>query len=133
MLVKITKNIEVAELTALDIKSLDVTTLRTVVEELLQIRKDPPQVNTRKGNILTGAKTGKTSKYHYTFFHTASGKYAITHTKGVYDNEIQAAIASDDYLDFRGDTKKPRNRDEFPELRKYSPTPHIEDYVESLS
>ncbi len=71
------------------------------------------------GNKL-GAKLGITSKYHYVYWVVGANQWhgSVTqdgHKKmiGYFDDELDAAIAVDKYLDQVGDQRRPRNRDEF--------------------
>ncbi len=160
MLVKITRKIEVANLTAEDIEMLDVTTLRTIVKELLhrpsvKPSKPVPNTNTqvepskastakpravlnsftakkKSSGIPTGTNSGISSKYHYVYFDNTTKKYSTTFNKKSYESELLAAIAADATLDARNDIKRPRNRDEFIEIKNYTSTPNIVDYIEEL-
>ncbi len=160
MTVKLTREIEVTKLTAEDIEMLDVTTLKTIVKELLHkpsVKPSKPVSNTnthprttkavtanptatlnsfitkKKSNgIPTGTNSGISSKYHYVYFDNTTKKYSTTFNKKSYESELLAAIAADATLDARNDTKRPRNRDEFIEIENYTSTHHINDYVESL-
>ncbi len=81
---------------------------------------------THDGDGHIGFKYGKTSKYHYVSFNKANKKNpwnAVVKINGKHHSkyfatEIEAAVAIDNQLDFLGDTKRPKNRDEFPEIMK---------------
>jgi len=75
-----------------------------------------------EGNI--GFKYGTTSKYHYVCYNKqvkVNPWNAVVKIKGknqskFFKTEMEAALAIDIQLDYLGDTKRPRNRDEFPEV-----------------
>ena len=166
MLIKITKTINVNDLTSDDIKLLDRNTLLKIVTELTSKPSKPlvdtnppvkpplattehPQATVAKstlksltpkkkhktGDTTTGKKTGYSSKYHYVYFHTQSKAFTVVYgNKKQFSTELEAALAIDGWLDDRGDTKRPKNRDKFPEVmeayeRLNSPTPNIDNYI----
>ncbi len=71
----------------------------------------------------TGAKIGKTSKYHYVSLNRKSSRWIASlkmkgssiHVKS-FDSEIETALAVDAYLDKIDDQLRPRNRNEFHEV-----------------
>ncbi len=68
-----------------------------------------------------GIKKGRTSKYHYVDFSQGKFRGTITinkkaHYLGRFVNERDAALAVDTFLNSINDTKRPRNKDAFPEL-----------------
>ncbi len=82
-------------------------------------------IRPRVGECTVGAKRGKTSIYHYVWriFNTNQWTAGFTDKRhktmvGVYSNEQDTAFAIDAYLDEINDDKRPRNRDEFPEIMK---------------
>jgi len=166
MKIKLTRVIDVLDLTEEDIKSLDKNTLQRIAIELTKssLGKDThpkttltatanPKTsvktsNTRSNSKLSsytskasgkskgheiGTKSGKSSEHHYVYWHTASKSYRTTHSNSSYSSELEASIASDAYLDAKGDTRKPRNRDKFQEVAEaYAEshsTPAISSYV----
>ncbi len=78
-----------------------------------------------KGTTL-GKKIGKSSKYHFVNIQMYNGKFytykASTSIAGKSvgmgsdRDEIQCALLADVYLDEIGDEKRPRNRNDFPEV-----------------
>ena len=78
---------------------------------------------------LLGKKTGKTSKYHFVFLGTKSGQYSAAIKRngksawlGSHKDPRMLAMKVDGYLDGVEDKKRPRNRDEFPEIAElYKP------------
>ncbi len=67
---------------------------------------------------LIGNKVGSTSKYHYVYFDRTQQCYRTTHTNIKYKTEIEAALASDIWLEQTGDKKRPKNADEFKEVKE---------------
>ncbi len=156
MVVKITRTVDIRDLTPEDIKLLDKTTLEKIAIELTS-KPSKPVSNTnthprttkavtanptatlnsfitkKKSNgIPTGTNSGISSKYHYVYFDNTTKKYSTTFNKKSYESELLAAIAADKTLDDRNDIKRPRNRDEFIEIKNYTSTPNIVDYIEEL-
>lgn len=95
------------------------------VDVQIPVQAHPKKVKRRFGghNKHLGTKTGKTSKYHYIDHLKKGGKFRakvrIDNTiinLGLFVNEIDAALAVDAQLDELIDKKRPRNRDEFPEV-----------------
>ncbi len=97
---------------------------RKEVDEILKNvvwwEQENPEPDSTRG---LGVKRGKTSKYHLIYLSDKKGIWtaAIKDKKqsaylGSYDNEREAALVVDAYLDNKNDIKRPRNRDEFPEI-----------------
>lgn len=63
-----------------------------------------------------GIKVGKSSKYHYTYFDSTYKCWKTNDERRSYKDEVLAALGADTYLDRIGDEKRPRNRDNFPEI-----------------
>jgi hypothetical protein len=101
-----------------------------VENEIIPIRH---QNSTKKETVpcpaisdaLIGRKAGKTSKYHYVHWNTKNQQWRAavkilnkTNLVGSFnpDDEKRAAFAIDSFLDGFGDVKRPRNRDEHPEI-----------------
>ncbi len=86
-----------------------------------QVPLTEPRSSIDRSPMPFGTKVGKTSKYHYVYFTdnkyiasvTIKGKKIIV---GQYEDELQAALIIDVYLDSINDQKRPRNRHEFPEI-----------------
>ncbi len=165
MTIRITRTVDVKDLTPEDIKLLDKDTLQKIAIELTSkpseplvdtnthpkppkaLRSDPQASKVKASSVLRnlskkstssgihkgheiGTKTGLSSEYHYVYWHTASKSYRTTHSNSPYPTELEAAIASDKTLDDRNDTERPRNRDEFPEVRNYTSIPGINSYID---
>jgi len=82
--------------------------------------EDNPEPDSTRG---LGVKRGKTSKYHLVYLSDKKGIWtaAVKDKRqsaylGTYDNELEAALVVDAYLDSKNDNERPRNRDEFPEI-----------------
>ena len=80
------------------------------------------QVEAMKKRV-TGKKLGKTSKYHYVHFNSKLAKWkgalkidGVSKYFGDFDDEREAALAVDNFLNSISDTKRPRNYIEFPEI-----------------
>ncbi len=160
MQVKITRIVDIKDLTIEDMKLLNRDDLEKIAVELIKPSKSLDQVKTSvtpskavvanpeatvktlktRSNprlssfISVGVKVGKSSKYSYVYWNTASKSYKITHgNKKSYKSEIEAALASDKYLDDKDNKTKPRNRDNFIEIMEaYNNlhcTPAVNDYV----
>ncbi len=68
------------------------------------------------GNHL-GQKVGVTSKYHYVFFDSTQECWKCNFESKCFKNEIQAALAADEYTRSNKDGKKrPLNKNEFKEV-----------------
>jgi len=156
MKITITKTIDIKDLTPVDIKSLDKETLERIVTYLSNKPSKPSKpVSTcpkpikaviehpktsvpissgkSKGHEI-GVKSGKTSKYSYVYWHTSSKSFRIVHdSKLSFSDEIEAALASDKYLDDTNNKIKPRNRDKYFEIAELykgvDTTPSINNYV----
>ena len=83
----------------------------------------PVAGTTESMSHVRGAKNGKTSKYHYVFLTNKDKKYraSVLHDGkslylGTFQDEIEAALGVDAYLDEIQDIGRPRNRDEFPKI-----------------
>lgn len=65
---------------------------------------------------IVGNKKGVTSEYHYVFFDKTKECWKTTFESQCHKNEIDAALGADLYLTRTIDTKRPMNRNEFPEV-----------------
>lgn len=70
-----------------------------------------------------GRKHGTTSKFHYVYFSRTEGLWrsGLTIKRAYHNtysglNEIDAALAIDEFLDSINDSKRPRNRDDHEEV-----------------
>lgn len=105
------------------IKMLEVQTpTDTSTEALKAVPINPPP---RNSDGQLGIKRGKSSLYHYVCFSKRDNKFVAQLREGKkcisigrFTDEKDAAVAVDLHLDYIGDTKRPRNRDEFPEIKK---------------
>ena len=78
------------------------------------------------GGSTLGKKIGKTSKYHFINAQMRNDKFynymastsidGKTVSMGASKHEIECALLADAHLDGIGDEKRPRNRDDFPEI-----------------
>ncbi len=107
-----------------EVKNDNVTNKVILNPELKPVNNVGKAKPTRTHNRKVGINNGKTSKYHYVYFYKATQKWrASLHAKGhgyfcvEFEDEARAAFEVDVYLDSINDTKRPRNRDEFPEIQ----------------
>ncbi len=87
---------------------------------------DPTGIDKRSEGATLGKKIGKTSKYHFVNVQMHNDKFRTfkasttinkkTVGMGTSKNEIQCALFADKFLDEIGDKKRPRNRNDFPEI-----------------
>jgi hypothetical protein len=104
-----------AQIATNDAIAVNTTEPATNIKEKLKTHKG--------GNHICGTKKGKTSMFHYVWYNQRlkSWNSGLTLDKrkivtGVFEKEIDAAIAVDTLLDHVNDTKRPRNRYEFAEI-----------------
>lgn len=125
-LLLLTKKVLVGEVLELRQALLDATTSLPITPLTFDIddKKEPAEMAPKgSSGSRIGQKVGKTSKYHYVYKLRRNKKWmASIADKLLYAGcyEIEAALAVDAYLDAMGDTKRPRNRDEFSDIEVVS-------------
>lgn len=102
----------------------------TIVDTPVKVDKTIVPIDKDRESSTLGKKIGKTSKYHfvnvarlgrngeYKGFRASTSKNGKSVNMGSHKDEIQCALLADAYLDKIGDGKRPRNRDDFPEVKE---------------